>query len=65
MTEAYILDENTRQFLEEKNPWALRGMVERLLEAQERGYWESPPEEMVGQLKQIYLENEAGLEVMD
>jgi cobaltochelatase CobN len=65
VTEAYILDENTRQFLEEKNPWALRGMVERLLEAQERGYWESPPAEMVEQLKQIYLENEAGLEVMD
>lgn len=65
VTEAYILDENTRQFLEEKNPWALRGIVERLLEAQERGYWESPPAEMVEQLKQIYLENEAGLEVMD
>ncbi|MBT5367642.1 MAG: cobaltochelatase subunit CobN, partial [Nitrospinaceae bacterium] len=65
VTEAYILDEDTRQFLEEKNPWALRGMVERLLETQERGYWESPPAEIVEQLKQIYLENEAGLEVMD
>ncbi|MFP6888209.1 MAG: cobaltochelatase subunit CobN [Nitrospinota bacterium] len=65
VTEAYILDEGVRQFLEEKNPWALRGMVERLLEAQERGYWESPPEELTARLKQIYLENEAGLEVMD
>ncbi len=65
VTETYILDDRVREFLKEKNPWALRGMVERLLEAQERGYWESPPEETVDRLKEIYLENEAGLEVMD
>ncbi len=64
VTEAYIFDESVRNFLQEKNPWALRGMVERLLEAQERGYWESPPDEMAAQLKQIFLENEAALEDM-
>jgi cobaltochelatase CobN len=62
VTETYLLDEGVRNFLETKNPWALRGMVERLLEARDRGLWESPPEEMIEMLKRIFLENEAGLE---
>ena len=30
-----------REFLQEKNPWALRSMAERLLEAVDRGLWEA------------------------
>src|SRR4029077_4834695 len=37
LTEAYVFDDETREFLETSNPWALRGMTERLLEAAERG----------------------------
>jgi len=62
LSKAYVLDEKVRAFLEEKNPWALRGMIERLLEAQERGLWESPPEELTKELKKVFLDNEAGLE---
>ncbi|MBV8075380.1 MAG: cobaltochelatase subunit CobN, partial [Planctomycetaceae bacterium] len=37
---AYLLDPDVQQFLQEKNPWALRSMAERLLEAVDRGMWE-------------------------
>lgn len=39
--EAYLLDENVRDFLEQKNPDALRDIAARLQEAQERGLWTS------------------------
>jgi cobaltochelatase CobN len=39
VTEAYVADPETRQFFAESNPWALRSIVERLLEAEERGRW--------------------------
>ena len=32
----------TREFLERVNPWALRGITERLLEAADRGLWAEP-----------------------
>ncbi|MGE4158365.1 MAG: cobaltochelatase subunit CobN [Planctomycetota bacterium] len=59
---SYIVDPKVREFLEEKNPWALRGMIERLMEAKERGLWEKPPEELMKELQGIFLANEAGLE---
>jgi cobaltochelatase CobN len=39
VTAAYIADPEIRKFLETSNPWALRAMAERLLEAAERGLW--------------------------
>lgn len=42
MTDAYLLDEENRQFLEDHNPNALKEMTERLLEAIQRGLWEEP-----------------------
>ncbi len=39
VTEAYVADPAIRKFLEASNPWALRSMAERLLEAAERGMW--------------------------
>ena len=41
VTEAYVADPAMRKFLEESNPWALRAMAERLLEAVERGLWDA------------------------
>ena len=32
----------TGAFMEKSNPWALRGITERLLEAADRGLWEEP-----------------------
>lgn len=42
LAEAYVLDPATRAFLREYNPEALRDITERLLEAQQRGLWQSP-----------------------
>ncbi len=41
VTEAYVADPEVRKFLEASNPWALRSMAERLLEAAERGLWDA------------------------
>ena len=62
VTEEYVLNPEMQEFFRESNPWALRGIVERLLEAVERGMWENPPPEMLEQLKELYLELEADLE---
>ena len=62
VTESYVLDPETQQFFQQSNPWALKGIVERLLEAIERGMWENPSPEMREKLQQLYLELEADLE---
>ena len=62
VTEEYVLDPDMQEFFRESNPWALRSIVERLLEAVERGLWENPPPEMLEKLRDLYLELEADLE---
>ena len=62
ITESYVLDPENRKFLSESNPWALHGMSERLLEAAERGMWESPDPAILAQLRQVLLESEGDLE---
>jgi cobaltochelatase CobN len=44
LADAYLLDANTREFLQQHNPDALRDMTERMLEAQQRGLWQEPGE---------------------
>ncbi|QXI25805.1 cobaltochelatase subunit CobN [Pseudomonas vanderleydeniana] len=44
LADAYLLDADTREFVREHNPHALRDMTERLLEAQQRGLWSEPGE---------------------
>ena len=39
VTDAYVADPEMRKFFESSNPWALRSIAERLLEADERGMW--------------------------
>jgi cobaltochelatase CobN len=41
VTSAYVGDPAVRKFFEQSNPWALRSIAERLLEANERGMWEA------------------------
>ena len=62
VTESYVFDPDTQQFFRESNPWALKGIVERLLEAIQRGLWEEPPEDMKQKLQELYLELETDLE---
>jgi len=58
----YVFAPENREFMEKSNPWALRGITERLLEAAERGLWAEPDQETLDRLRQTYLELEGDLE---
>jgi cobaltochelatase CobN len=58
----YVLDETNQEFLRRSNPWALRGIVERLHEAADRGLWSEPDADLMAALQQVYLEVEGDLE---
>jgi cobaltochelatase CobN len=58
----YVLDEVNQEFLRRSNPWALRGIVERLHEAAERGLWAEPDPGTLAALQEAYLEVEGDLE---
>jgi cobaltochelatase CobN len=62
LSSAYVFDETNRAFMKKSNPWALRGIAERLLEAADRGLWEAPSPEAMEGLKATYLELEGDLE---
>lgn len=57
VTQAYVGDEEIRKFYEQSNPWALRSIVERLLEAKDRGMWKAS-EEAMNVLRSALLEAE-------
>lgn len=62
ITAAYLMDQDNRRFLEESNPWALRDMAERMLEAVQRGLWKDPKPEILQGLQDLLLESEGDLE---
>jgi cobaltochelatase CobN len=62
LTESYVLDPQTRKFLQESNPWALHGITERLLEAADRKLWAEPEPATLAALREAYLEAEGDLE---
>jgi len=62
LAQEYVLDAETQEFLRQSNPWALRGIVERLDEAVERGLWAEPDPDVVAAMQQVYLEIEGDLE---
>jgi cobaltochelatase CobN len=58
----YVFDAENRDFMKKSNPWALRGITERLLEAADRGLWAEPDAETLERLRATYLELEGDLE---
>jgi cobaltochelatase CobN len=60
VSDAYLLDADNREFLNEHNPAALREMTERLLEAMQRGLWREPGEHREA-LETLLLDNEEGV----
>jgi cobaltochelatase CobN len=44
VTQAYVADPEVRKFFEASNPWALKALAERLLEAAQRGMWDASDE---------------------
>ncbi|EMD21919.1 cobaltochelatase subunit CobN [Amycolatopsis azurea] len=62
LSESYVLDEVNQEFLRQANPWALRGIIERLNEAADRGLWAEPDADLLAQLREVYLSLEGDLE---
>ncbi|MGI5399846.1 cobaltochelatase subunit CobN [Streptomyces sp. CA-135486] len=58
----YVFDPENREFMQKSNPWALRGISERLLEAADRGLWAEPDAQTLERLRATYLELEGDLE---
>ena len=58
----YLLEDTTRQFVQHANPWALRDMGERLLEAHQRQLWTSAPQDILDALRNIVHTAEADIE---
>ncbi|MBE9152414.1 cobaltochelatase subunit CobN, partial [Coleofasciculus sp. LEGE 07092] len=62
VAEAYLFNPKVQEFIHQKNPWALRDMAERLLEAHQRSLWQSVSQETLEELRAITLEAEATVE---
>jgi cobaltochelatase CobN len=61
VTQRYVGADEVRDFLRRSNPWALRAIAERLLEASERGLWNAR-DASLELLRDAYLEVEGELE---
>ncbi|ADU38028.1 cobaltochelatase subunit CobN [Variovorax paradoxus] len=61
VADAYVLDADTRDFVNQHNPRALHDMLSRLLEAMQRGLWESPGDYQT-QLENLLLDHEQQME---
>ena len=62
LASSYVFDRDVREFLQQANPWALRGITERLLEAADRGMWAKPEQTTLDGLREAYLAGEDDLE---
>jgi cobaltochelatase CobN len=62
LAKSYVFDQDVREFMQKSNPWALRGITERLLEAADRGMWAKPEQETLDRLGDVYLTSEGDLE---
>ncbi|WP_042402041.1 cobaltochelatase subunit CobN [Streptacidiphilus carbonis] len=58
----YVFDPTNQEFMKQSNPWALRGITERLLEAADRQLWAEPDPDTLDRLRATYLELEGDLE---
>ncbi|MBP0018904.1 MAG: cobaltochelatase subunit CobN [Cyanobacteria bacterium SBLK] len=62
IADTYLFAENVQEFIQEKNPWALRDISERLLEAHQRGLWRSPSQQTLDALKMLANQAEGIIE---
>ena len=62
LAKEYVLDEVNQEFMKKSNPWALRGIIERLNEAADRDLWADPDPEVLAAMQQVYLDIEGDLE---
>ncbi|MBW4688110.1 MAG: cobaltochelatase subunit CobN [Komarekiella atlantica HA4396-MV6] len=62
IVQAYLLDPVVSEFIQKKNPWALRDMAERLLEAYKRGLWQDVNIRTLESLRNLVHQAEATIE---
>jgi cobaltochelatase CobN len=62
VAEAYLFAPAVQEFIQQKNPWALRDMAERLLEAHQRSLWQGVDQKTLEGLRAIALQAEAVIE---
>lgn len=62
VAQKYLLDEDVAAFVAQSNPWAGRAIAERLLEAADRGLWETPASETLDAIRDRFLALEGELE---
>ena len=62
IAESYVLDGEVQGFVRRVNPWALRDMSERLLEAHQRGLWEKADKGVLEAIELVMLEAEGEIE---
>lgn len=62
ISQAWLGSAEVLAFLRQSNPWALRDMAERLLEAHHRGLWQGAETAEIERLGQLVLDSEALIE---
>ena len=62
IAKTYLFDSRVCKFLEEKNPYALRDIAERLLEAYKRGLWQDVNIQTLENLRNLVHQAEAAIE---
>ena len=62
ISQTWLASAEVLAFLRQSNPWALRDMAERLLEAHHRGLWEGAEATEIERLGQLVLDSEALIE---
>ena len=61
ITEAFVKNEELSKWMKQANPWAMQNIIERMLEAIQRGLWQAS-DEMKEYLTEEYIKNEGVLE---
>lgn len=61
IAQQFLLDDATRQWMEEVNPAAVHHMSERFLEAEQRGMWQAD-QQTLDAIRQIYMSAEGNME---
>lgn len=62
IADAYLFDESVQAFVQKNNPWALRDMAERLLEAHQRGLWATSDRVTLDRLRDLVHSAEGAIE---
>ena len=58
----WLMNNNTKNFISENNPWALRDIAERLLEASNRKLWTNPTNEEISSIKTLLSDVDSKIE---